>query len=426
MFVRRSIGALPGSATSATAALAASLALTVTIAAGGCRGAGAAPAVELAVRRGDFQQRVLLTGEIESGRSTVLKVPPSRVSRLEIRTLIKDGTPVAAGQVVAELDNSEFTAELEDKRLANLEKDREIARQTAAAEADDAERGFRVEQRQADRDKARLQAAVPQGLLPEREYEDRQLALRHAELELAHAEADQEAHRKASADDLAVKRIEIARGAREIAEATDAITHLVLRAPTGGIALIAEDAWEGRKLRAGDALFTDEQVVLIPDLSTLQVRAALSDVDDGRVLAGMPARLTLDAYPDRSYAGRVVEVSPVARETARSSLLRSFKVTVDLLEQDPARMRPGMSVKVEVLGAPRAGVLLAPRAALDLAARPPVALLAGGGTVAVRLGACDPLTCVVESGLTAGELLRPRAAEPPETAASSGSAGSAG
>jgi multidrug efflux pump subunit AcrA (membrane-fusion protein) len=75
-------------------------------------------------------------------------------------------------------------------------------------------------------------------------------------------------------------------------------------------------------------------------------------------------------------------------------------------------MRPGMSVRVEVLGAEQKDVLLAPRAALDFGAHGKVgdvrALLASGGAAPVKLGACSAQECVVESGLTAGTRLRSR------------------
>jgi HlyD family secretion protein len=389
----------------------------------GCAGARATPAADLAVGRGDFQERVLLTGELESQRAIEVKVPQTRFFRLSLRALVPDGTPVAAGQVVAELDNSQFTGELEDKRLELAGKESDAAREGAQVASEDAQRAFAVEEKRGALEKARIQAAVPHGLIPEREYQERQLALRRAEVGLAKAEADRAAHRQASVADLAVKRIELARQEREVADALEAIGSLVLRAPSAGIALSAEDPWEGRKVRVGDDLYGGETVVLLPDLASLEVQTALSDIDDGRVRPGMAARLTLDAYPDRSYAGRVAEVSPVAQESARSPVLRSFGVRVALLERDPARLRPGMSVKVEVLGPVRRGVLLAPRAALDLAAQPPRALLAGGGAAPVELGACDPQRCVVLAGLAAGERLRPLA---PVTARAPVAEGAAG
>jgi multidrug resistance efflux pump len=390
-----------------TLSILAALALAPAAAWTGCARARAAPAGGLAALRGDFQERVLLTGELQSQRAIEVKVPQTRVFRLALRAVVPDGTPVAAGQVVAEFDNSQFTSDLEDKRLQLAEKESDLASQRAQAESDDAQRAFDVEEKRAALDKARIQAAVPRGLLAEREREERQLALRRAEVELAKSQGERAAHRGASAADLAIKRIDLARQERELAEAQRAIGELALRAPSAGIALLGEDPWEGRKVRAGDELYGGQTVVRLPDLASLEVQADLSDVDDGRVRPGMPARLTLDAYPGRSYAGRVVAVSPVARESARSPLLRSFRVRIALLERDPARLRPGLSVKVEALGPARRGAILAPRAALDLASRPPRALLAAGGTTPVELGACDPQRCVVLSGLAAGARLRP-------------------
>ena len=152
-------------------------------------------------------------------------------------------------------------------------------------------------------------------------------------------------------------------------------------------------------------------VASLPDLSAMSVQASLSDVDDGRIQPGMEVLCTLDAYPGQVYKGRVTDISPVARESRRSPLLRHFPVHIHLDRSDPQRMRPGMSVRVEVLGPEVKGVLLVPRAALDFAGGiggQTRALLASGGAVPVKLGACAALECVVESGLTEGTRLRSR------------------
>jgi hypothetical protein len=82
---------------------------------------------------------------------------------------------------------------------------------------------------------------------------------------------------------------------------------------------------------------------------------------------------------------------------------------------DAKKMRPGMSVRVEVLGAEVRGALLAPRAAIDFTGkRPRVALAEGpargktGSAKEIRLGPCDVSFCVVEEGLAEGAHLRSR------------------
>lgn len=380
-----------------------------------CAGAGAGPretaggAEELAVRRGDFRERLLLTGELVAPRAEEMTVPRTPVWQLQVRWMEKDGTPVAAGQRVVEFDSSSFTADLEQRRLSAREADGSLARVEVEVAAKTAEKEFAVAQKQADLEKAKIDAAVPAELLALRVWQERQLALRRAELELEKAREDLAAHRRASAAEIAIQRVTQEKTRREIETAERAIQVLTLTAPRAGIVVAAEHPWERRKLQIGDTVWVGMVVVRLPDLSSMAVEAALSDVDDGRIAPGMAVVATLDTYPEQAYAGRVVGISPVAREPAHGSLRRAFKVDVALDRTDPERMRPGMSVKVEVLGADRPGVLLAPRAGIDLASEPPRARLAAGGEREVRLGPCGALECVVESGLAEGERLRSRA-----------------
>ncbi|HZF12986.1 MAG TPA: efflux RND transporter periplasmic adaptor subunit [Thermoanaerobaculia bacterium] len=387
----------------------------------GCAGAGAQTGAaagehpgdrgDLIVRRGDLRPRLVLTGELAAERAVPLIVPSTSSWQLQIRWMEKDGTPVAAGQKLVELDNSQFTSDLEEKRSTATQTAADLERDQAEGAAATAEKTFAVEQKKADLAKARLAAAVPQELLSRYEYQSRQLAVRRAEAELTKAEADLAAQRKASAADLDVRRLDLAKTEREIRAAEGAIAALVLTAPRAGIVLVGEHPWEGRKLHEGDNVWIGLPVMSLPDLASLVVDAALSDVDDGRVRPGMAAVCTLDAYPGTSFPARVAAVAPVARESARSSLLRAFKVRLRLDRVDAARMRPGMSVKVEVLGPETRDAVLAPRAGLewtaDSAGDAARARLAAGGTAPVRLGDCDATACVVLSGLTPGTRLRP-------------------
>ena len=389
--------------------------LVLALASAACAGAGAGPreaaggAEELAVRRGDFRERLLLTGELVAPRADELGVPRTPVWQLQIRWMEKDGTPVAAGQPVVEFDSSSFTSDLEERRISAREAESGLARVEVDVAATTAEKEFTVAQKQADLEKAKIDAAVPRDLLALRTWQERQLALERAELELAKAREDLAAHRRASAAEIAIQRVTLEKTRREIATAERAVQVLTLTAPRAGIVVAAEHPWERRKLQTGDTAWVGMVVVRIPDLSSMAIEAALSDVDDGRIAPGMAVVATLDTYPEQSFTGRIVAVSPVAREPLQGSPRRAFKVDVALDRTDPERMRPGMSAKVEVLGAGRRGVLLAPRAALDLTAAPPRARLAAGGEKEVRLGPCGALECVVESGLAEGERLRSHA-----------------
>src|SRR5207302_73477 len=100
-----------------------------------------------------------------------------------------------------------------------------------------AEKEFTVQQKRTDLDKARIAAAIPSDLLAEREYQERQLAVRRAQVELAKAEDDLAAQVKGSAADREVHRIALEKSRREIRQAENAIRELTLTAPRDGIFL---------------------------------------------------------------------------------------------------------------------------------------------------------------------------------------------
>ena len=187
--------------------------------------------------------------------------------------------------------------------------------------------------------------------------------------------------------------------------AEQCIDSLILRAPRAGIVVVKDIPWEGRKLQAGDSVWVGFPIALIPEISSMRVTASLPDVDDGRVLPGMRAHVTLDGYPTMHFPGRVESVSAVAREGANNSLRRAFVVLVKLDQVDPQRMRPGLSARVEVDRDAKDGVLIAPRAALDFSGKAPRARLAGGKVVEIKVGACNAQECVVTSGLNEGARL---------------------
>lgn len=406
------------------------------VACGGCRGAAGAagaadaadaaapvaaaagvPGAVLAVRRGELHPRLLLTGELRAAKALALSVPATPSFEVQIRWLAEDGSRVAAGQPVAELDNASFLAKLEEQRLAEATAAADLARIEAQAGVDRADKEFGVEQARTDLAKARIAAAVPAELLPRRDYQDRQLKLQQAQSALGKAREDLAAQRAKAAADVGVQRIVLEQARRDLALATAAIRDLTLRAQRDSLVAVAEHPMQGRKLQAGDNVWTGMTVATLPETSSMLVDAALSDVDEGRVALGMPATCVLDAYPQSPYRGRVIKIAGVARESRRTALVRSIAVSVALdpvAPRDAARLRPGMSARVEIAAAaPAREALLVPRAALDLAdpAAPPRVRLAGGGVAPVRLGACDVFWCAAVSGVREGQALRSFAPE---------------
>lgn len=360
----------------------------------------------LRVHRGTFSSTMLLTGELEASRGALVSVPQLPTWQSSIKWLCTDGVQVRAGDPVAELDNTAFTADLLKKREDLTQAEQELQQKEAEWSADLREKQFELEKKKADLEKAKLEAAVPKDIVSNRDYEERQTKLRRATTDFQKASATFKAQQKAVASDRANLQLKIDRAGREYETANSSIQALVLRAPRDGIVVIKDHPWEGRKLQASDTVWVGFPVAMIPDIESMQVTASLPDVDDGRVRTGMPAVVTLDGYPDMRFAGRVVNVAAVAQESARLSLRRAFRVVVRLDQVDRTRMRPGLSARVEVARSSQNNVLLAPRAALDFTSAQTRARLDSGKLVNVTVSDCNAQECVVTSGLEENARLR--------------------
>jgi hypothetical protein len=388
------------------------LAITACTRADGGPGGPPRPRNELVARKGPFERRVLLGGEIDAVSAAELKVPRIAAGRVTIRWLEADGKVVKAGAKLAELDNANFVAQVKERTLTVATAEGELKRQEWQNQLAETDRVLDVQRKRAVLQRAEVDADVPAGILPRREDLEKQLALRRARADLDRAEETLTSQRRTAELDLTLKRIALDKVRRELTLAEQMIEALTLRAPVDGTVLIG-DHWEGRKLQVTDEVPVGHTLVRLPDLRQMRVKAWLSDVDDGRIEAAMPVEIVIDAYPDRALQGRVLEIAPVAREASERSLRRAFQVSVALDLPAPGRddaldLRPGMSARVEVIADRRPDVVLVPRAALDLTGPTPTVLLASGATVKVALGPCQVAHCIAVSGIEPGTRLRRR------------------
>jgi len=367
-----------------------------------------APGHDLVVRRGRFDSRFLLTGQLVAVNADNLFVPRIPSWQTTIRWIEEEGTVVKAGQKLVEFDTAAFAQDYGEKRLAFDLADSDLDQSEADRAGQRAEKDFQVAQKSIAVEKAKISAEIPAEFIRGKEYQDNQLALERATTDLAKAREDLAAFDTSSAETVRQKQITLEKTRRELDAAGQAMDGMVLRAPRDGILVVADHPWQGRKIQVGDSVWVGLPVVSLPDLRAMQVEAKLSDVDDGRIAPGLAVDCVLDAYPDRTFAGHIAEITPVAQEAAGRSLRRAYNVRVALDAADTERMRPGMSVKVEVHGAAQENVLLAPRAGLDFEGPKPRARLASGEVVDVKLGPCNGDACVVESGVDDGVRLRSR------------------
>jgi multidrug efflux pump subunit AcrA (membrane-fusion protein) len=359
------------------------------------------------VERGPLRSVLLLTGELRSVGGAEIVVPDSPQRDPVIRWMIDEGTRVEPGDRMVELDTSQIANQLDERQISLEEAINELNNRAAEIDGELAQTQFEVEQARINLRKAEIDAAVPEELQSQRAYQEFQLALEQAQNNLVKIENEHEALVESSEAELDVLRIEVQMAEREVAEVRRALETMELRAPRAGIAVAAENRREGRKFQVGDSTWDGAEIMLIPDLSEMVVDTRMSDVDDGKVTPGMRVLCTLDAYPDRQIAGFVRSITPVAQWLNMRSEQRFFRIIVDLEESDPEIMRPGMSVKVEVVTATLEDEMLVPRKALEFGREDVFVVLDDNGERRrIELGPCSSQYCGVRAGLSQGDRVR--------------------
>ncbi len=110
------------------------------------------------------------------------------------------------------------------------------------------------------------------------------------------------------------------------------------------------------------------------DLTQMQVNSNVSESDIGSVKEGQPASFSVDAYPGRTFAGKVVQVrnAPVTVQN-----VVTYDVVVQVENTDLA-LKPGMTATVTITTAERSDVLRVPVRALRF--KPEIAADAGAAS----------------------------------------------
>jgi HlyD family secretion protein len=131
--------------------------------------------------------------------------------------------------------------------------------------------------------------------------------------------------------------------------------------PMGGV-VIKKGVELGETVTSGVSSFNDGTVMFtVADVKSLIIRVNLNEVDIAKVNVGQPVRVTLDAYPQKIFTGKVRFVAPAAKVVDK---IKVFEIEVALDHLDPA-FRTGMSANVEILGEQRANALSIPLEALQ-------------------------------------------------------------
>lgn len=103
-------------------------------------------------------------------------------------------------------------------------------------------------------------------------------------------------------------------------------------------------------------------VLTLADLTRIYVLVSVDESDIGRVAAGQPAKITVDAFPEEVFKGEVVLV---ATKGVNTSNVVTFEVKVEVSGDNRALLKPEMTANVSIVTKDKLDSLLVPVTALE-------------------------------------------------------------
>jgi len=331
---------------------------------------------------------LVASGYVVARRSSDVGVKMGgRLARLRF----EEGTRVRKGAVIAEIEHADVDAQLEASRRAVAEGEAQLGQALATRDED---------LRNLDRQRALMKDGITTT----------------ATLTAAEASAAVSAARVKSAE------AAIASAHARVRVTEEAIENANVRAPFDGVVIkkraevgetVSPFGVQGQASREGGAIAT------IADLAELEVQTEVSENSVAKLSAGMPAEITLQAYQDQPYKGRLRQIFPSADRAkaiveVRVSILNPDthvkpEMTASVTFQEPGAGR-GRSGAATESGPPAATppVVLAPKRAISQQGGASVVWVVSNGLSArrvVTLGAERIDQVEIKSGVVPGEVV---------------------
>jgi HlyD family secretion protein len=129
---------------------------------------------------------------------------------------------------------------------------------------------------------------------------------------------------------------------------------------------------EGELVASATAGFAQGAVLVrVADLTQMQVRVNVNEVDVAKVRVGQPVDVKVDGAPGKVYAGKVASIAPASLTAnqgtaagANTTAVVRFEVKIRVANPD-ARLRPGMTAQAAIILEKRAGTLVLPAEAMQ-------------------------------------------------------------
>ncbi len=317
------------------------------------------------VQRGTLTIIVEGTGVVEPRTTVSIK---SEASGQIEELLVEEGDDLTKGQIIAVLDQEDQRLTVQRAAIAEQQarlryeqaKTSTLPQELKAAEA-------RVEELKLNLENARerlrrIEALHKRDFASDQEVEDTQKSVDTLKVQLDQAELSLKLLKEHDYErDIKSARLAWQEAKVTLAQAQKALGDATIMSPIHGTVL-AKFVEEGDTVVSSNQGFTEGTTLCtVADLSQVQVRGSIDEVDIGTVAVGQSAELEVDAYPNRVYDGTVVNVFPQGTQSPGG--LTTFTVIVEV-DNDDRSLLANMTAAISITTSELEDLLLVPFAAI--------------------------------------------------------------
>jgi membrane fusion protein (multidrug efflux system) len=140
----------------------------------------------------------------------------------------------------------------------------------------------------------------------------------------------------------------------QLEQAQLSLSYTTITSPIAGVMTL-------RNIEVGNMVTNNQVVGAVAKFDPLVARIQVTEKDFGKIDVGQTARISVEAFPDRDFAGMVKMISPVVDPESGT-----VKVTVEVPRPKDGLLRPGMFASVFIITETRKRTLVIPKKALVL------------------------------------------------------------
>ncbi len=291
------------------------------------------------VERGDIARSVVATGKIEPLSKVEVK---SKASGIVNRIFVEAGDHVRKGQVLLELDREELQARHREAQATLLSAQASWQRTQVEALGPD------LPFLKSAMERARRLFSEG-GLVSTSVVEDAEKAYEMAVNKQHAAKAN-----------VAVNKAEVARAQAALERAETDLRNATILSSMDGLVL-------SRDVEVGDAVSSilvmgsqATPLMTLGDVGSVFVRGKVDEADVGKISVGQQARITVESFKDRKFAGQVTRIAPLGQEKDN---VTTFEVRVSI-ENPGGELKSNMTANAEIIREEKKNVLLVPETAV--------------------------------------------------------------